>query len=314
MFYRTNIRKVSLRVANIHLRAHTGAPLLIKGMEATPAAKGAMKEAYIDYVQSTIKTYHYNGCPITFNRGDAVMVSATEMAKPFGKEAKDWLKNQSTKEFINELANVRNLLFADLVQVKQGSPENGGGTWFHEDVALEFARWLSPKFAIWCNDRIKELVRYGMTATAPTLEAMLDNPDLVIGLATKLKAAREENARQTAMLAAQNAKIAADAPKVLFAEAVVGSQSSCLIGELAKVLTQNGYRIGQNKLFRWLRSNGYLGTKGERYNIPNQQYVEMGLFELKKNTHSENGVMKTTITPKVTGKGQQYFVNRFLRV
>lgn len=101
------------------------------------------------------------------------MVSATEMAKPFGKEAKDWLKNQSTKDFINELSNVRNLLYADLVQVKQGSPENGGGTWLHEDVAMEFARWLSPKFAIWCNDRIKELLSTGQAQLKPMTQGQM---------------------------------------------------------------------------------------------------------------------------------------------
>ena len=101
-------------------------------------------------------------------------------------------------------------------------------------------------------------------------------------------------------------------PKVVFADAIVGSQSSCLIGELAKILTQNGYEIGQNRLFAWLRANHYLGTVGEYYNIPCQKYLEMGLFELKKNVHSQNGQMVTTITPKVTGKGQQYFINKFL--
>ena len=103
-------------------------------------------------------------------------------------------------------------------------------------------------------------------------------------------------------------------PKVVFADAIVGSQSSCLIGELAKILTQNGYEIGQNRLFAWLRANHYLGTVGEYYNIPCQKYLEQGLFELKKNVHSQNGQMVTTITPKVTGKGQQYFINKFLNL
>jgi prophage antirepressor-like protein len=101
--------------------------------------------------------------------------------------------------------------------------------------------------------------------------------------------------------------------KVVFADAIVGSKSSCLIGELAKIITQNGYEIGQNRLFAWMRMNHYLGTVGEYYNIPCQKYLEMGLFELKKNVHSQNGQMVTTITPKVTGKGQQYFVNKFLQ-
>ena len=102
-------------------------------------------------------------------------------------------------------------------------------------------------------------------------------------------------------------------PKVVFADAVVGSKSSCLVGELAKVLSQNGYKIGQNRLFAWMRENGFLGRYGEYYNIPCQRYIEQGLFEIKKSAHSENGVMKTTSTTKVTGKGQQYFINLFLK-
>ncbi|MBT0573662.1 phage antirepressor KilAC domain-containing protein [Riemerella anatipestifer] len=112
----------------------------------------------------------------------------------------------------------------------------------------------------------------------------------------------------------QQAQLDAQAPKVLFTEAVMGSKTSCLVGELAKIITQNGYYIGERRLFKYLRENGYLGRKGERYNIPNQKYVEQGIFELKKGTRSgSGGVMHTTITTKVTGKGQVYFVNKFLK-
>lgn len=124
---------------------------------------------------------------------------------------------------------------------------------------------------------------------------------------------QEEIERQQKAIEAKDRKIAEDAPKVVFSDAVVGSKSSCLIGELAKILTQNGYQIGQNRLFEKLRSEGYLGSKGEYYNIPNQKFIEQGLFELKKTTHSENGVMKSSVTPKVTGKGQQYFINKYLK-
>ena len=121
-------------------------------------------------------------------------------------------------------------------------------------------------------------------------------------------------AEQAEKIEAQQKQLQAHAPKVLFADTVIGSQSSCLIGELAKLITQKGYEIGEKRLFKWLRENHYLGTRGEYYNIPNQQYIEQGLFELKKGTRSGNGgVMHTTITPKVTGKGQVYFVNKFLK-
>ncbi|HEN9333787.1 TPA: phage antirepressor KilAC domain-containing protein [Streptococcus agalactiae] len=110
------------------------------------------------------------------------------------------------------------------------------------------------------------------------------------------------------------AQIEADRPKVLFADAVSASKSSCLIGELAKILKQNGIDIGQNKLFQWLRANGYLiSRRGESWNQPTQKSMQLGLFELKKTAinHSD-GHTTTNVTPKVTGKGQQYFINKFL--
>lgn len=120
-------------------------------------------------------------------------------------------------------------------------------------------------------------------------------------------------ATQAQEIELQQKQLTEQAPKVLFSDAVAGSQSSCLIGELAKMITQNGYEIGEKRLFEWMRKNGYLGSAGERRNIPNQKYIEQGLFEIKKGIRSGNGgVLFTTQTPKVTGKGQIYFVNRFL--
>lgn len=110
------------------------------------------------------------------------------------------------------------------------------------------------------------------------------------------------------------AQIEADRPKVLFADAVSASKSSCLIGELAKILKQNGIDIGQNKFFQWLRSNGYLiSRRGDSWNQPTQKSMDLELFELKKtNINHADGHTTTNTTTKVTGKGQQYFVNKFL--
>lgn len=121
------------------------------------------------------------------------------------------------------------------------------------------------------------------------------------------------NEEQQHLIEEKDKQIKQDYPKVTFANAVSGSTTSILIGELAKILRQNGVKdMGEKRLFAWLRDNHYLGTVGERYNVPNQQYIEQGLFELKTNTFSVNGEMKTRSTTKVTGKGQQYFVNKFL--
>ena len=112
---------------------------------------------------------------------------------------------------------------------------------------------------------------------------------------------------------ALEAKVEADAPKVLFADSVAASNQSILIGELAKILRQNGIEIGQNRLFERLRKEGYLGTHGEYYNIPTQRAMDLKLFEIKKRAiNSPDGRNIVSTTVKVTGKGQQYFVNRYL--
>jgi len=108
--------------------------------------------------------------------------------------------------------------------------------------------------------------------------------------------------------------IAEQAPKALFADAVATSKQSCLVGELAKILRQNGVEIGQNRLFSWLRENGFLCQGGERYNQPTQRAMEMDLFEVKKTTiNKPDGSILVSTTTKVTGKGQVYFVNKFLK-
>lgn len=103
-------------------------------------------------------------------------------------------------------------------------------------------------------------------------------------------------------------------PKALFADAVSASKTSILIGDLAKLICQNGYEIGQKRLFQWLRDNGYLIKNGASKNMPMQRYVEQGLFEIKEsNVINPDGSVRITKTTKVTGKGQVYFVNRFLK-
>lgn len=102
-------------------------------------------------------------------------------------------------------------------------------------------------------------------------------------------------------------------PKEIFADAVATSKTSILVGDLAKLICQNGYQIGQKRLFDWLRNNGYLVKSGSSYNMPMQRYVEQGLFEVKEsNVQNPDGSVRTTRTTKVTGKGQVYFVNKFL--
>ena len=162
----------------------------------------------------------------------------------------------------------------------------------------------AEKFQNWVFDEVLPSIRkYGMYAT----DELLNNPDLLIGVATKLKEEREKNK-------ALEEEKKANAKKVIFADAVATSKTSILVGELAKIMKQNGIDIGGQRLFAWLRDNGYLiKRKGTDWNMPTQKSMELGLFEIKESTHLDsNGVNVTTKTPKVTGKGQQYFINKFL--
>lgn len=166
----------------------------------------------------------------------------------------------------------------------------------------------AKKFKRWVTSEVLPTVRkHGAYMTPDKIEEVLMNPDTIIQLANTLKAERERNL-------ALSEQIEQDKPKVLFADAVSSSKTSILVGALAKLLKQNGVDIGQKRLFAWLRENGYLiRQKGSDWNMPTQSSMERGLFEIKESTHLDgNGCNITTKTPKVTGKGQQYFINLFL--
>ena len=153
----------------------------------------------------------------------------------------------------------------------------------------------AKKFKRWVTSEVLPAIRkHGGYLTAEKVEEALLNPDVLIRLATELKDERE--ARR-----ALESKVAEDAPKVLFAQAVEQAESSILVGDLAKLIKQNGTDIGQKRLFERLRAEGYLGTRGDNYNMPTQRAMEMQLFRISDRTR----------TVKVTGKGQVYFINRY---
>lgn len=187
----------------------------------------------------TNQIFQYNGSPITFYKDDNVMVNATEMAKPFGKLVGDWLRLKATTEFTEALSADMHIPISALIQVVKGG-NSEQGTWLHEDVALEFARWLSPSFAIWCNKRIKELLQYGMTAMQPTLEQMINNPDLVISLATQLKNEREEKQRLEQQNALQEEQLLQAAPKVSYYDNHLQSVNTQTSTQVAKQIGMDG--------------------------------------------------------------------------
>ena len=161
--------------------------------------------------------------------------------------------------------------------------------------AKAFKRWVT-------SEVLPAIRKHGLYAT----DELLDNPDLIIQMASKLKEERE--ARE--VLEAENDIMK---PKALFADAVSASHTSILVGDLAKLLRQNGVDIGANRLFEKLREKGFLMKSGSSKNMPTQASMDRGLFEIKEGSYiNSDGVNVVTKTTKVTGKGQVYFVNLFL--
>lgn len=168
----------------------------------------------------------------------------------------------------------------------------------------EVAEAFQAKIA---EEVIPSIRKHGAYMTQETLEAAILNPDYLLKVATALKA-------ETDKRKALEAKVSADAPKVLFADSVAASSSTVLVGELAKIMRQNGLDMGERRLFRWMRDNGYLIKRnGTDYNMPTQASMEQGLFRIKETVinHSD-GHTSVSKTPKVTGKGQTFFLNKFL--
>lgn len=168
----------------------------------------------------------------------------------------------------------------------------------------------AKKFKRWVTSEVLPSIRAngGYIAGQETLS----EEDL---MARALVVAQRVIERKNEVIEQQRFKIEQDKPKTIFADAVASSHTSILIGDLAKLICQNGVQIGQRRLFEWLRENGYLiKRKGSDWNMPTQRAMEMGLFEIKENTHIDgNGCNVTTKTPKATGKGQIYFINKFLK-
>jgi anti-repressor protein len=166
----------------------------------------------------------------------------------------------------------------------------------------------AEKFEKWVFDEVIPSIRTngGYIAGQETLS----DEDL---MAKAILVAQKKIKERDQIIEQQKQKIEADRPKTIFADAVSASHTSILIGDLAKLICQNGYQIGQKRLFQWMRDNGYLMVSGSSRNMPKQKYVEQGLFEIKEsNVQNPDGSVRITRTTKVSGKGQLYFVNKFL--
>lgn len=165
--------------------------------------------------------------------------------------------------------------------------------------AKPFRKWV-------CSEVLPSIRKHGAYMTSETIEDILKNPDLIIGMATELKTEQEARKKLQA-----EAKV--NEPKVKFANALMSSESSILVNQMASILTQNGHKIGQNRLFEWLRKNDYLHENTESRNLPKQKWIEKGYFEIKTSVYFDNKAMalKTKSTPKITMKGVEHILSVF---
>lgn len=249
----------------------------------------------ITSAHDTSKIFSYNGNNVLFDIKDDVMVNATQLAKIYGKRPNDYLSLPATNQLINAITRKYGIAENQLVRTERGGI--APGTWMHRLIVVDFCQWLDIDLKLWCTEKLDELMRYGMTATQPTLEQMINNPDLVISLATQLKNEREEKARLEQEKKQLEDKTAKQEPYVSFAKTAFKAEGKVDIGQAAKIL---GLPFGRNTLFKKLKEMGILFKR----NKPKQKYVDAGYFELTqlppihRNNHPDIIVMKVLCTQK----------------
>lgn len=234
--------------------------------------------------------------PINYD-GEQPMISARDLHKALGIKERfsAWFARYSDC-FEKEV---------DFTGVGKPTSVNNGAEIMLSDYSIttDMAKHISMMTK---TEKGKEMRQYFID-----LEKAWNTPEQVFARALKMADRTIAKLKDTNKSLAE--KIEADRPKTIFADAVSASHTSILIGDLAKLICQNGYQIGQKRLFQWMRDNGYLMVSGSSRNMPKQKYVEQGLFEIKEsNVQNPDGSVRITRTTKVSGKGQLYFVNKFL--
>lgn len=228
---------------------------------------------------------------ITVNDNDEQLVSGRELHEflEVKTEYKKWFSRMAEYDFEEN---------RDFSRVTQKCPTLGGFQNVTDHaIKLDMAKEISM---IQRTEKGKQARRYFLQ-----VEKAWNDPEMVVQRALQIQT------RKVEQLKLENEKLK---PKALFADAVDASRTSILVGDLAKIIKQNGVDIGQNRLFHWLRVNGFLiSRKGESYNMPTQYSMELGLIEIKERTHNNpDGSIRISRTPKITGKGQIYFIDKFL--
>lgn len=236
--------------------------------------------------------------PINYENGEQPTVSGRELHKALGVNSNytTWFARMAEYGFAEGEDFVT--CFPNL----ESENQHGGQNKIDHALTIPMAKELCM---LQRTDKGKECRKYFIK-----VEEQWNSPEVIMSRALKIADAKLLEAQ--GRVKALEVKVEEDKPKVLFADAVSASKSSILIGELAKLLKQNGYDTGQKRLFQWMRDNGYLIKGGSSKNMPTQRGMNMGLFEIKETivAHTDHTTVNKTV--KVTGKGQQYFINMFL--
>lgn len=250
--------------------------------------------------------YDYKGSQISFINGDSVMINATQMAKPFGKRPIDYLRLPSTNELLSAIVRKSHISENQLVISKQGSAENGGGTWMHEDIALDFAQWLSVDFRLWCNDRLKELMKTGVTTVS--------NDDEAIAYAMGVLQKRLEQARQEkAMLEQQNNYLANEikqvAPKAQYYDNTLQSAHTYTSTQMAKELDMRT----AEQLHKVLKEKGIMFYQSGQWMLT-ARYCEKGYTKPRTTVYTRSDGSQGTNTITVWTESGRAFLHKVFEV
>ena len=254
---------------------------------------------------NALQIFNYKNEAISFkNENGTTYVNATEMAKSFGKIPANWLRTEQAKKMIEAISTSHICEVTQLLQVVNGGEARG--TWMHEDVALVFSQWLSPEFYLWCNDRIKELMRHGLTTTEAMAEKLLNNPDFLIETLTALKSEREQKALLLEQTRLQQREIALVQPKAEYYDKVLQSSSVYVADQIAKELG-----ISAVKMNKYLQDKGILIRRNGQL-VLTAKYAGKGYDKPKTYQYTKHdGAIGTNTITTYTEKGREFLHSLF---
>lgn len=277
----------------------------------------------ITLAHDTSTIFSYNGNEVSFDTKDDVMVNATQLAKIYGKRPAEYLRLPDTVKLINAITRKYGISENQLVVTSKGGNisdmgkshivYNQQGTWMHRLIVIDFCQWLDIDLKLWCTEKLDELMRYGMTATQPTLEQMIDNPDLIIQLATQLKQERKEKQRlqakiehQQVSIELQQKELSQAAPKVQYVDTVLQSVNTYATNLIAKEMGMSAETL-----------NKMLKEKGIQYRqsgvwVLTSRYQNKGYTKTRTHTYTRSdGSQGTTMLTVWTEKGRAFLHSLF---